>query len=291
MAKDDDFRFAIRTAEQLIRDLDITALPVDPFAIAQNRKIDVRAKPSCHAGVSGMLIRVGNSFAIGYATHIDNIPFQRFSVSHELGHYFLPGHIDAVLADSDVHESHAGFTSSNRYEIEADHFAAGLLMPSQLFLLALRRAGTGLVAIESLADSCNTSLLATAIRVIDCTSDPMAIVVSTANIIDYCCMSDTFKEINGITWLRKSQPVPRTSPTFQFNLDPTKVQRSARTKGTSNLQEWFSSDRDIEMTEDVVGLGSYGKTLTVLYDIELPDEEEEDENDALIESWTPRFRR
>lgn len=290
MANDDEFCFAIRAAEQLIRDLAITALPIDPFAIAQNRKIEVRAKPSPNAGVSGMLIRVGNSFAIGYATHIDNIPFQRFSVSHELGHYFLPGHIDAVLADSDKHESHAGFTSSNRYEIEADHFAAGLLMPSHLFLPAIRRAGTGLAAVESLADSCNTSLLATAIRLIECTSDPIAIVVSTADKIDYCCMSDAFKEIDRITWLRKSQPIPRTSSTFQFNLDPTKVQRGARTQGTSDLQEWFSSDRSIEITEDVVGLGSYGKTLTVLYDIELPDEEEEDEEDSLIESWTPRFR-
>ena len=61
--------------------------------------------------------------------HIDNIGFQNFSVAHELGHYFLPGHIDAVLADGDVHESRAGFASGDRYEMEADHFAATLLMP------------------------------------------------------------------------------------------------------------------------------------------------------------------
>ena len=39
------------------------------------------------------------------------------------------------------------------------------------------------------------------------------------------------------------------------------------------------------------GLGSYGKTLTVLYNIELPDEEEEDDERSLEESWTPRFRK
>lgn len=291
MPKDQDFRFATRAAEKLIGDLGIAALPIDPFAIASGRKIEIRPKPSSNTGVSGMLIRVGNFFAIGYATHIDNIPFQRFSISHELGHYFLPGHIDAVLAESNVHESHAGFTSSNSYEVEADHFAAGLLMPSHLFLPILRRTGTGLAAIESLADACNTSLLATAIRVIDCTVDPMAIVVSTANKIDYCCMSDALKEIEGITWLKKGQPVPRTSATFQLNLDSNKVQRGARTQGTANLQEWFSCDRNIEVTEDVIGLGSYGKTLTVLSDIELPDEEEEKEEEDLIESWTPRFLR
>ena len=40
---------------------------------------------------------VGNMFGIAYATHIDNVGFQNFSVGHELGHYFLPGHVDAVL--------------------------------------------------------------------------------------------------------------------------------------------------------------------------------------------------
>lgn len=290
MAQDHQFCFATRAAEQLIKDLEITTLPVDPFAIAHNRNIEVVAKPSSNAGVSGMLIRVGNYFIIAYATHIDNVRFQRFSISHELGHYFLPGHSDAVLAESDIHESHAGFTSSNRYEIEADHFAAGLLMPSQLFIPALRRAGTGLAAVESLADFCNTSLLATAIRITECSSDPIAIVVSIANKIDYCCMSDAFKEIDRITWIRKNQPVPPSVPTFHFNMDKAKVQSGARMVGTADLQEWFSSTRSIEATEEVVGLGSYGKTLTILYDIELPDDEEADE-DSLIESWTPRFRR
>jgi hypothetical protein len=40
----------------------------------------------------------------------------------------------------------------------------------------------------------------------------------------------------------------------------------------------------------MIGLGSYGKTLTVLYGIELPDEDDQDD-DSLQESWTPRFRR
>jgi hypothetical protein len=40
----------------------------------------------------------------------------------------------------------------------------------------------------------------------------------------------------------------------------------------------------------VIGLGSYGKTLTVLYDIDLPDEEERTDEDSMRESWKPRFR-
>jgi hypothetical protein len=45
------------------------------------------------------------------------------------------------------------------------------------------------------------------------------------------------------------------------------VRNGERGDGTSNLQDLFGGFYDIEVTEDVIGLGSDGKTLTVLYDI------------------------
>ena len=45
------------------------------------------------------------------------------------------------------------------------------------------------------------------------------------------------------------------------------------------------------ISEDVVGLGRCGKTLTVLYDIDLPEPEDEEDEERLIDSWTPRFKR
>jgi hypothetical protein len=134
-----------------------------------------------------------------------------------------------------------------------------------------------------------TSLTATAIRYTQCTSDPVAIVVSTGGGIDYCFMSDALRDHEGIDWIRKRQSVPRTTPTFAFNRDLDKVRRADRTEETSDLQTWFGGERSIELREDVIGLGRYGKTLTVLHGIELP--EDQDEDDVLTESWTPRFRR
>ena len=291
MTGGDPHIFATQTAEHLVRNMAGAALPIDPFAIARRKNIDVLPKPVSDAGVSGVLIRVGNEFAIGYATHIDNVPFQRFSVSHELGHYFLPGHPDAVLNAQGIHESRAGFRSADRYESEADRFAAGLLMPRHLFIPALENAGKGFAAVDSLAGLCKTSLHATAIRFAQCSPDPVAIVVSVGDRISHCFMSDELKSIDGIDWLRKREAVPRNTTTFSFNQDAANVQSRARADGTSNLRDWFGGRFDIDVTEDVIGLGSYGKTLTVLYDIELPDEEEREEEDSLVQSWTPRFRR
>ncbi len=118
-------------AEKIVRDEHL-ALPIDVLALAKSREISVEAKPAVAKGVSGMLLRVGNNFAIGYPTHIKSNGFQRFSIAHELGHYFL-GHADTMFhSGTTMHESQAGFGSREQIELEADHFAAGLLMPSAL---------------------------------------------------------------------------------------------------------------------------------------------------------------
>ena len=52
-------------------------------------------------------------------------------MAHEIGHYRLPGHIDAVLNAQGRHFSKAGFRSTDRYEQEADQFASALLMPAE----------------------------------------------------------------------------------------------------------------------------------------------------------------
>jgi hypothetical protein len=288
--KTDPYSFASLAAEQQLRNLGITTLPVEPTAIARSKDIDVVPKHT-GSGFSGMLARIGNKFAIAYATHIDNEPFQRFSISHELGHYFLPGHLDAVIDVNGIHLSRAGFVSSDRYEIEADRFAAAFLMPRFLFFPAIADAGQGFAAVESLATLCKTSWHATAIRYTQCTRDPVAMVISVGKHVDHCFMSEPLKTRRDIDWLRKREMVPRNSTTFRFNQDECNIRDGVRMEGTSNLQDWFGSQNSVEICEDVVGLGSYGKTLTILYDFDLPDDEEEEDEKSLVESWTPRFRR
>src|SRR5690606_27429360 len=135
--------------------------------------------PDAEEGVSGMLLRNGNSFGILYAIQVESEGFQRFSIAHELGHYFLDGHIDHVIPGDGFHASRAGFSSDDQYELEADHFAAGLLMPAALFRRELNRHDPGLEAVEALAKTCLTSLTATAIRYAELSTDAVAVVMST----------------------------------------------------------------------------------------------------------------
>lgn len=281
-------QLAAHEAELLIKELGIDSLPVDPAAIAESLGILVQPK-SASGGVSGMLVRLGNDFAIGYATHIDSEGFKRFSIAHEIGHYRIPGHIDAVLAHGDVHESRAGFVADDPYEREADHFAASLLMPDGLFSRELRRLGDGLEAVEAMAGRCVTSLTAAANRYVQKASVPVAMVVSTGPRIEYCFMSKALQDFDGLEWPRKAQPLPGGTKTDLFNADPENVRLARRARGDTELREWFGGRRSIPGTEEVVGLGGYGRTLTILSSDVFADDEDEDED--LEERWTPRFRR
>ena len=291
MTRTDPLAFASLAAEQIIKGLGITSLPVNPTKIAKDKGITVVAKPIDDRGSSGMLVRRGNDFAIAYATHLENEGFENFSIGHELGHFFLPGHVEAVIrGDEGVHVSRAGFNSGDKFEAEADRFSAGLLMPRHLFFPALQRAGSGLAAIEVLRKLCASSMHATAIRYAQCAREPVAIVVSKGGSIDHCFMSEALKRVDGIEWLKKREQIPRETPTFEFNQLSSNVELGVQVNETSNLQDWFGGKHSVEISEDVIGLGGYGKTLTILYDVELPEPEDDDEEKNLIDSWTPRFR-
>lgn len=283
-------------AERVVRREGITALPVDPRTVAQHFEITVVRKPAASPGVSGMLVRLGSNFVISYATHIANVGFQNFSIAHELGHYFLAGHVDAVFDAQGVHASCAGFRSRDKYELEADHFAAALLMPRALFEPAMQTAGTGLSAMEKLAERCRASLTATAIRYARITSDAVAVVQSQGPRIDYCFLSEALKDalqdIEGTDWIRKGQALDRDTATSSFNQDDDRIAHGQRWDDTCEVRDWFGGECCLEMEEEVVGLGSYGKTLTVLTAPDLEQQIAElEEAEELRESWTPRFRR
>ena len=153
----------------------------------------------------------------------------------------------------------------------------------------MRRVGEGLEAIEELAEKCVTSLTAAAIRFAQAVEEPAAVVVSTGPHIDYAFLSSAMQEFTGLSWPRKADFLPDGTITDRFNADPANVRDRKRESGEADLHAWFGTRRRTAATEEVLGLGEYGRTLTVITTDTLPDEEDEDAQ--LEESWTPRHRR
>jgi hypothetical protein len=213
-------------------------------------------------GVSGMLVRLGNNYCIVYSTYYHNSGFERFSIAHELGHYFMDGHPQINI--DGLHKSEAGFVSQDRYEQEADIFASRLLMPEDIFRDRMGDYPIGLDGIMGMADLCQTSLTATAIRYTELTSKPLIIVLSTDGIIDFCVVSERIRFMKNKEIPRKGWRVPKNTATLHLAQNEDSVLTWKRDSMPADLSDWIESERSKDALEEVIGLGRYEKILTVI---------------------------
>lgn len=284
-------KMATQLGEKVAAEAGLTQFPIDPRRIAEGKGITVQAKPAHVKGVSGALIFAGDDVTLIYSSEYNNVGFENFCMGHELGHYFLPGHPEEIMNQGGSHVSRADFTQNTSIELEADHFASGLLLPSSLTRSFLSKNQVGLEGILKLADVARCSRTAAAIRSAECCEYPVAVIVSQGEHVSYAFLSDGFKRLGkNLAFLKKGTPLP-DSATLRFNRDPENVLGIKQEAGTTTLSDWFDGPPGITLDEEIVGLGGYGYTLTVLSGEDLPidPDEEEDEERDLEDRWTPRF--
>ncbi len=278
---------AERSAEALRSHLGLHEPYVDPVAAAESLGIVVRSSDDLGTSFSGCLMLAGRTFGILYSTSIDNEGYQRFTVSHELGHHELRDHHEVILANG-RHLSASDFTSNQWYEIEADAFASNFLMPRMLFESSIGKFPQGKEAVKGLSRLFGTSLTSTAIRYAQLSADPVAVIVSSGQQVLYCFMSESLTRIRG-AFIRKGAPVPSKTTTGRFNRDKHNVDFAREDEGTSYLSQWVENPvQDFELYEDLIGLGRYGKTLTILFAPAVPDLDQEGDID---DQFTPDGKR
>ena len=290
MNQDFKLKIAKQKGEKIAKQFGGNSLPVDLSTIADKHSILIQQQNNSLKGVSGMLLRYGNSFGIMYSTYIKNEGFKRFSIAHELGHYFLEGHVDHILPDKDsIHKSSAGFVSGDSYEMEADYFASGLLMPDNLIQPIIQKSLPGLSTVKKIAESCNTSLVSSAIKYTSLSEDAVAVIVSEETKVDFCFLSQSMKSLPELSWPVKKSPVPANSLTARFNKKKDLITQAECEQDENNIEDWLGGNKSFQVKEEVQGLGSYGKILTVLSYSGDIEEIINDEEDKLLDIWTPRF--
>lgn len=286
-------KLARQRGEQIAKCFEFEQFPIDPFLIAEREDIVVEAKDPGLEGVSGCIVFNDDGVGIIYSTRVRSEGFRRFTVAHELGHYFLDGHPDEILGGGGMHASRAGFTQGgSSIELEADHFASGLLMPTKLVRSLLSKEDVGMPGITALSRDAETSLTSAAIRAAECAPYPMAVIISMGSKICYGFMSESFKALGKLKFPRKGDPLPVTA-TRDFNQHASNIRAAKNTCCTTSLFSWFEGPAGVSLDEEIIGLGGYGLTLTVLSSDAMNEDphEEEDEEEMLREQWTPRFAR
>jgi Zn-dependent peptidase ImmA (M78 family) len=164
----------IRTrAEALLEQLDMRSVPIDVHRVARELRLRI-VTANLGAGVSGLLVQKPGAPTVICVHEGDPILRQRFTIAHEIGHHHLGHtlqgdaqiHVDRGIVAQRTARSSEGVDLSC---VEANQFAASLLMPAELIRARAAELAQGPlldVHLSALAAEFQVSEQAMAIRLV-----------------------------------------------------------------------------------------------------------------------------
>jgi Zn-dependent peptidase ImmA (M78 family) len=127
------FSTARRKANEVLRQAKVKRVPVDLSNIATLVGATIHYEPLDNE-ISGMVTRINAGFAVIGVNSLHAKTRQRFSIAHEIGHLVL--HQDEMLHIDSKYQialrSAQSSMGTDAKEIEANQFAAELLMPREM---------------------------------------------------------------------------------------------------------------------------------------------------------------
>lgn len=193
-------------------------------------------------------------------------PRFRFTAAHELGHYFIDDHRQALIKGVPYHPSFTEYATGDLAERQADNFAATLLMPPQRFLSNAKKVDVSIAGIKKLASLFNSSIMSTAIRYARSNVANVSVMFWSETERSWCWSADEVWSITKNKAYKAVSKIPKGSATH--DLRGSEVEIVVEPRGTS-LSQWFpiinpGSPNDRICCEEAVMLGEHG-VLTLLH--------------------------
>ena len=260
---------AAACAEEIFRVSAPTERPVDPLRIAESEKSQLSVCCGDYRDrFDGQLeYHPGKGrFILFYNTKYDetpgiHAPRTRFSIAHELGHYFLEAHHEYLRRGNPTHGSKSGFISDQMVEREADTFAAHLLMPKVLFEPEVNQDELTLGRIGCLAQQFMTSFSSTAIRAVTCSDWPCAVAGLRDGEVAWMFCSQPLIEAGFFPRGRQPLPTDSARKAYTAMSGPTDPAAAWAT-------DWFNSYRDtnrrVSVLEQLQPVRSMNTTVALL---------------------------
>lgn len=134
--------YAMAQGEDIIELSNIVSPPVEVFDIIKKEKLLHAEGADFGADFDGRLEYLGHNYLLAYNTkynrnQLDSAPAihprVRFTIAHELGHFYIESHRN-ILRTGKIRYicTTERFQVEKELELQADYFATGLLMPSQM---------------------------------------------------------------------------------------------------------------------------------------------------------------
>lgn len=222
--------------------------PVDVFQILREERRLIRAVGRDFGdSFDGRIRYLGDRFLLCYNTTY-NKRFRKngknhskvlFTIAHELGHYFLDHHREALVHNRRPHKSFTEFTSKDLVEREADHFAAGLLMPSSLLKPRINFENfPSIDSLLSLRSEFNVSLTGFLVRWVQASDFPCAVVATYNGQIRFGWTSPAFHKIHCYSVYKGYAASSSDFVAFLNSNSP--VSRYAQATGHGETGDWLN---------------------------------------------------
>ncbi len=134
------YSYIEQKAEEVLMENDFFYIGFDVKKFAKKLKIEVLPK-ELDDDVAGLFVRIDGRPIISYNQNQKNKSRERFTIAHELGHFFLHSNKN-VFVDKNpkvMFRNNASSSGEQLQEKEANHFAAALLMPNKLIKIEIDR--------------------------------------------------------------------------------------------------------------------------------------------------------
>ena len=210
---------------------------------------------------------------ITVSTNIVDLNRRRFGATHEIGHLEMHrGQCDVFNCSKDDLDS-GGIKDrvSPTLENEANEFASKLLMPDHFFVPLCKDAELNLSAISELANKFKVSLTATALRFIQISGEPLAIVISSNGAIRWFEANKDFYELGLFVdvgeRLRRETLAVRAFQGASIPSKPSQVPISA----------WMRSGRyspRATLSEQSLAMPNYNSVLSLIWINEVIDDDD-----------------
>lgn len=210
----------------------------------------------------GMLEHDSDEFHIYINTEAGDINRTRFSFAHELSHYFIDEHRNALRKGKSLHKSYYHLLRKNIIETEADFFASNLLMPISKFMDFIKGKKFDFNLINSLEAEFQTSLSATLIRIIQLNIHPIMVVFSKDNKITNKWVSDDFP------YKYVKNPHSGLVPPLTVAGDFFNHETICDDTEEVDANEWFSSYEDIrniKIYEKCIYQRTHNKAISIIW--------------------------
>lgn len=222
-------------------------------------------------GFDGMLEHRGGRFHM--FCNLDRVsnstsPRARFTQGHELGHYFIDEHRNALLRGMPPHLSITDQLDPERVvEEEADLFASHFLMPEQRFRAAFKNQPLGLNGIIGIHKQFSVACSSAALRVLRHSSEPLALAYWRNDKSPWTEVNTAFRTMGLVYVMKRADRLTSDCATSLAIADNPNTYCSPKST-VSLASSWFNgiyqgSALDIMLQEEAVRLGRFG-VLTIL---------------------------